>query len=189
MKAGILLYGPPASGKDTISAALTEQDPGLVQFQRLKIGPGRTHGYRLGTQAQLEQLEAEGLVLYRNDRYDSVYLVDRPGLEALFGQGRTPVIHLGQLAGIHALQSGYRAAWLTVRLDCSREVTAARSVARGDTDTSARLAAWDATSDDLRGHDPAIWDLHIRTDQHDPAESAETIRRTLASRERSVVQG
>ncbi|MFD0564440.1 hypothetical protein ACFQ2M_22355 [Kitasatospora saccharophila] len=51
MKTGIILYGPPASGKDTITAALIEQDPRLAQFARLKIGGGRSQGYRMGTPA------------------------------------------------------------------------------------------------------------------------------------------
>jgi len=183
MKTGILLYGPPASGKDTITAALTAQNPRLTQFQRLKIGPGRTQGYRLGTGAQLEQLEGSDQILYRNDRYDSIYLVDRPGLDAVYAESRIPVIHLGQVAGVLALQTGYPAAWLTVRLDCPREITATRSAARGDADTSARLAAWDATAADLQGHDPAMWDLLLRTDQQEPAEVATKTLQVLASRE------
>lgn len=179
MKTGIVLYGPPASGKDTITAALIEQDPRLAQFARLKIGEGRSQGYRMGTFEQLHQLEATGDIIYRNDRYESIYLVDRPGLDAVFAAGRIPIVHLGQIAGINALVTGYPAAWLPVRLDCPRAVTEQRSTLRGDTDTTARLAAWDATAADLRDNDLDAWGLYLRTDQQSPTESANAILKAL----------
>lgn len=179
MKTGILLYGPPASGKDTITAALTEQDPRLAQFTRLKIGEGRNQGYRMGTVDQLEQLTAAGDVIYRNDRYNNIYLIDRPGLDAVFADGQTPVVHLGQIAGIDALITGYPATWLTVQLFCPREVSGERSTMRGDTDTDARLAAWEATAADLQANPSTNWDLHLRTDQKPASESAQAILKTL----------
>jgi len=36
---GVLLYGPPAAGKDTVSAALIAVDARYVLFERLKVGP------------------------------------------------------------------------------------------------------------------------------------------------------
>lgn len=180
MKSGIILYGPPASGKDTITAALTEQDQRLVQFTRLKIGDGRRQGYRMGTVDQLDRLTAEGDVIYRNDRYNNIYLIDRPGLDAVFAAGQVPVVHLGQIAGISALTTGYPASWLTVQLLCPREVTEQRSVLRGDADTDARLAAWDATAADLRDNPDTAWDLHLRTDQKLAVDSAHAILKALA---------
>ncbi|MFF4344668.1 guanylate kinase [Kitasatospora sp. NPDC001540] len=179
MKTGIILYGPPASGKDTITAALIEQDPGLAQFARLKIGDGRSQGYRVGTPEQLHQLEASGGVIYRNDRYNNTYLIDRPGLDAVFAAGRTPIIHLGQIAGIGALTTGYPASWLTVQLSCPRHVTEQRSVLRGDTDTPARLAAWDATEADVLAHPSVGWGLRLRTDRQSIEESAHVIIEAL----------
>jgi guanylate kinase len=179
MKTGIILYGPPASGKDTITTALIEQDPQLIQFARLKIGEGRSQGYRMGTIEQLHQLEAAGDVIYRNYRYNSIYLLDRPGLDAVFAAGQIPIVHLGQIVGINALATGYPAAWLTVQLDCPREVTEYRSTLRGDTDTLARLTAWDATAADLRANPDVEWALHLRTDQQPVVESAQAIIKAL----------
>lgn len=179
MKTGIILYGPPASGKDTITAALTEQNPRLVQFTRLKIGGGRSQGYRMGTVDQLDQLAARGDVIYRNDRYNNIYLIDRPGFDAVFATGKTPIVHLGQIAGISALTTDYPATWLIIQLSCPRDVTGQRSTMRGDTDISARLAAWDATVADLQTNPSANWDLHLRTDQKPAAESAQAILKAL----------
>ncbi|MGV9303830.1 hypothetical protein ACWDLG_10705 [Nonomuraea sp. NPDC003727] len=35
---GIVLYGPPASGKDTVTAALRRLDPRFVLLPKLKVG-------------------------------------------------------------------------------------------------------------------------------------------------------
>ena len=177
---GVVLYGPPAAGKDTVTAALTQLSSRYAQFARLKVGVGRTAGYRMGSAEQLAALEEAGDVVYRNERYDAVYAVDRPGLDAAFEAG-VPVVHLGQVAGIRALLAGYPAAWSTVLLWCPREVTEARSIARGDADTTARLAAWDATEQDLAS-DPLAWDLTVDTTTTEPADTAQRIVQLLAVR-------
>lgn len=175
MKQGILLYGPPAAGKDTITAALTELDARYVPFTRLKIGNGKTDGYRMGTPEQLAGLEARGDVIYRNDRYDNIYVVDRPGLDQAMEGGRTPVVHLGQMAGMEQVTALFPAHWVRILLWCSKETTARRSPQRGDTDTAARLAAWDATQADFAAHPRVQWDLRVDTDATAPGEAAQRI--------------
>jgi guanylate kinase len=175
VRQGILLYGPPAAGKDTITAALTELDERYVLFTRLKIGTGKTKGYRMGTPEQLTALAARGDVIYRNDRYGNIYVVDRPGLDQAMAGGRTPVVHLGQMAGMEQVTALYPARWVRVLLWCSKETTARRSPQRGDTDTAARLAAWDATQADLAAHPRAQWELRVDTDATTPHETAQRI--------------
>ncbi|MGA5823540.1 HAD-IA family hydrolase [Kitasatospora sp. NPDC094028] len=179
-KRGVLLYGPPATGKDTITQALNRLDPTFRLFSRLKAGPGRSTGYRMATQEQLEELRRVGSVVYENARYDSTYVTDRPGLDDAFETG-VPVMHLGQVDGVRAVLSGYAAGWLTVLLWCPREVTEARSIGRGDADTPARLAAWDATQVDLKTNPDFRFDVVIRTDAISPEQAAEQIHRTLAA--------
>lgn len=175
MRQGILLYGPPAVGKDTITAALTALDARYVPFTRLKIGTGKTQGYRMGTPGQLAALEARGDVIYRNDRYGNIYVVDRPGLDQAMEGGRIAVVHLGQMTGMEQVTAFYPAQWARVLLWCSKETTALRSPQRGDTDTAARLAAWDATEADLAAHPRAQWELRVDTDATAPGEAAEGI--------------
>ncbi|MFH0243150.1 guanylate kinase [Streptomyces sp. HK10] len=175
MRQGILLYGPPAAGKDTVTAALTELDARYVPFTRLKIGSGKTRGYRMGTPEQLTDLEARGDVIYRNDRYGNIYVVDRPGLDQAMEGGRTPVVHLGQMVGMERVTALFPAHWVRVLLWCSKETTARRSSQRGDTDTAARLAAWDATRTDLAAHPRARWDLRVDTDTTAPREAVQRI--------------
>lgn len=181
IKQGVVLYGPPASGKDTVTRALAALDGRYALFARLKVGSGKRVGYRMGTEQQLQDLEAAGDVVYANARYGNTYIIDRPGLDDAFAAG-VPVVHLGQVAGIHALSSGYRAAWVKVLLWCPREVTAQRSESRGDSDTAARLAAWEATREDLDAHPAPVWDLTVDTTAASPQETARLIDQLLAQR-------
>ncbi|MFJ3594576.1 guanylate kinase [Streptomyces sp. NPDC090231] len=178
---GIVLYGPPAAGKDTVTAALAKLDRYYAQFTRLKVGSGKTDGYRMGTPQQLEELEAVGDVLYRNERYGNVYVIDRPGVRAAFEAG-VPVVHLGQVAGIEALVNCYPADWLTVQLWCPELVTKERSQDRGDSDTAKRLAVWEETQADLAAHSSFEFDLVLRTDVTQPPQAAQLIRQALARR-------
>ncbi|MFI9080967.1 guanylate kinase [Streptomyces sioyaensis] len=180
-KQGVVLYGPPAAGKDTVTGALSALSPRYAQFTRLKVGTGKSAGYRMGTAEQLRELEAAGDVVYANARYGNTYAIDRPGLDAAFAAG-VPVVHLGQVDGIRALVDGYPADWTVVLLWCPREVSEQRSVGRGDSDTTARLAAWDATREDLDAHPDMAWDLSVDTTAASPQDAARLIDQLLVQR-------
>ncbi|MFF2352459.1 guanylate kinase [Kitasatospora sp. NPDC058115] len=178
---GLILYGPPAAGKDTVTRALQDISPEYRLFSRLKVGSGKSVGYRMGTAEQLAELRTDGDVVYENSRYGNVYAIDRPGLGEAFEDG-IPVVHLGQIDGIDALVKGYPAAWSTVLLWCTREETAVRSAGRGDADTGARLAAWDATRADVDAHPGQRWDLTVDTGSTGPAEAARLIDELVSTR-------
>ncbi|MFE7805891.1 guanylate kinase [Streptomyces sp. NPDC057430] len=180
---GIILYGPPAAGKDTVTAALTRLG-GYAQFTRLKVGSGKTDGYRMAGAEQLRELEAADDVIYRNERYGNVYVIDRPGLQDAFTAG-VPVVHLGQVAGVQDLLAGYPAGWLTVLLWCPKSVTEARSYGRGDADTAKRLTVWDETRNDLVANSDFRFDLVVHTDTVGPDETARLIDQALAARAES----
>jgi guanylate kinase len=171
---GIALYGPPASGKDTVTQALTALDARYVHFRRLKVGGGRTDGYRVCTDERLDDLRDQGLIVYENVRYESRYAIDRPALDALLARGLIPVVHLGQLAGVHALVR-YPAIWLPALLHCRRTTAAQRAQRRGSSDITARLEAWDDTERELADAQPDDFALRVDTDQTSPAQAAQTI--------------
>ncbi|MGE6955015.1 hypothetical protein [Staphylococcus capitis] len=145
MRLGVILYGPPAAGKDTVTAALATLDAKYRPFPRLKLGGGRTFGYRIASDAQIAELRNRDQIIWENSRYDAAYFVDRAFLWSELNSG-VPVLHLGQSAAIKAVRGAFNeVVWLCVYLWCPREVAASRIVARGTGDTEARLAAWDAT--------------------------------------------
>lgn len=179
------MYGPPAAGKDTVTTALTQLRPQYGQFARLKVGSGKSTGYRMGTAEQLRELEAADGVVYANSRYGNTYVLDRPGLDAAFAAG-VPVVHLGQVDGIRALIDGYPADWSLVLLWCPRQATAERSAGRGDSDTLARVAAWEATREDMDSHPGMVWDLTVDTTTTPPEEAARLIDRLVAGSSRAA---
>jgi len=162
---GVILYGPPASGKDTTTAELSLLDPRFKLFERLKAGSGRTAGYRITTGQRMAELSERGDLLYSNARYGALYGVDRGGLDAMVAAGRIPVLHLGQVAGVAALLE-YPVSWTTVLLWCSRETARVRCERRGDSDVSARLAVWDETLADLLAVDGSTWSMIVDTADH-----------------------
>ena len=181
LASGIALYGAPASGKDTVTRALTTLDARYVHFQRLKAGRGRADGYRVCTNEQIDDLCDQGLIVYENARYDSRYAIDRPALDALLARNLIPVVHLGQLAGVHALKR-HPALWLPVLLYCERATAALQAQQRGSVDIEARLQAWDETARDLTHAGPDDFVLRIDTDRTSPADAARLIDAQLRPR-------
>ncbi|MCT6735439.1 ATP-binding protein [Rhodococcus qingshengii] len=142
----LLLYGPPGSGKDTITAALTRLNPAYQLAERLKAGPGRTHGYRMTTIETIDALTARGDVLWRNDRYSSTYATDRPHLDQMLADHQIPVLHLGQADAIPAVTTAAPdISWTVVELWCPRDIMIERVTARGTGDVDERIAAYDQT--------------------------------------------
>jgi guanylate kinase len=146
VKLGILFYGPPAAGKDTITEMLIGRDPRYRLFRRLKVGAGRTTGYRMTTQQEVAELQESGDILWENRRYNARYFVDRTHLARELSCG-WPILHLGQPDAIAAIKSAFpEVDWLTVYLWCPREVAEQRAAARGTGDLTERMEAWDATA-------------------------------------------
>lgn len=174
MKAGVLLYGPPAVGKDTITRELAQIGP-FAHFHRLKCGPGRTAGYRMISPTDLDQIPGTDRI-YVNQRYGATYVVDRPGLVELWTAGLTPVIHLGQPDAVTATTSGApEARWFVVDLQCPIPVLAARIKARATGDDAARLQA--ARSTPRLAHP----DLAVDTNSTRPEQAARLIEERLNS--------
>jgi guanylate kinase len=178
---GLILYGPPAVGKDSITAALTRLDPRYELLRRLKVGSGRHDGYEVCSADELERMAEAGEVLYRNSRYGNEYAVGLPSLWAAVGRDVVPVAHLGQLAGITALRRYPLIRWHTVLLWCAEDVTVCRSEHRGDPDVRHRLAAWQETRADLARQPSFAFDLVVRTDVRPVERSAVLVHRSVDS--------
>lgn len=177
---GVILFGPPASGKDTITAELTRHDDRFALLTKLKAGTGRAAGYRLISHEDLTALRVAGRLVVETHRYGNRYAIDRSDLNTLTQAGRIPIVHMGNTADLQQLRSTVPLKWTTVLLWIPREVCAERSRQRGDSNRSARLEAWEEMAAGLwtSGQAPAF-DLTVRTDQAEPAEVARQVIETL----------
>lgn len=170
---GIVLYGPPASGKSTITAALCGLDPRFALVRKLKAGNRRGTEYDFVSHEELERLRAAGRLMLETRRYNSTYAIDRCHISGLIAAGHVPIVHLGNTADVRRLTE--TEPWLTILLWISREVCEQRSEQRGDRDTPQRLEAWDETLADLRAHTSPPFHHRFYTDLTTPAEIAERI--------------
>ncbi|MEU0313920.1 hypothetical protein [Nocardioides sp. NPDC006273] len=173
MRRGVILYGPPAAGKDTIDAALRQVSREYAHFERLKVGPGRTVGYRLADAGALQALRERGAIVWENQRYGATYVVDEPGLLDALRRG-VPIIHLGQPEAVDAVQ-GIEApvSWTVVELSCPEPIALERLRARGSHDLDERLDAWRETPG------LASADVRIDTSEIAPDEAARQIDRVV----------
>ncbi|MBG0826806.1 guanylate kinase [Planomonospora sp. ID67723] len=132
---GIVLYGPPASGKDTLTTALAHADSRFVRLPKLKVGTGRPDGYEFVSAEHLATLRDAGRLLAETHRYGNVYAVDRQAIEDHHAAGHVPIVHMGNIPDLRKLIGREPDSWLRVLLWVPREVTAQRSADRGDADT------------------------------------------------------
>ncbi|MGW0589032.1 guanylate kinase [Streptosporangium sp. NPDC002607] len=163
---GVVIYGPPASGKDTITAALTRLDARFTLLPKLKVGTGRADGYEFISAEHLDKLRQAGRLIAETRRYGNVYAIDRQSIEDRHAAGYVPVVHMGNLDDLRRLIGRTPDSWLRVLLWVPREVTEQRSRSRGDVDTPKRLTAWDETLTDLEtSTDAGFFHLRLHTDR------------------------
>ncbi len=173
----VILYGPPAAGKDTVTKALTRLDESYRLHQCLKVGAGRTTGYRMTTLSHVNALRSAGSTVWETRRYDALYVVDRASLIDMLAVC-IPVLHLGQVEAVKAVTTALPPAmqWVAVWLWCPRDVALGRIAERGTGDTAARLRAWDETTPLPEA------DISINTADAHPADAAATIHRRVQDR-------
>ncbi|WP_130407066.1 kinase [Micromonospora violae] len=172
MRKGLILYGAPATGKDTITAELVHREPCFEHFKRLKFGSGRSAGYRMIDHGQAQILrQSPEMILWENSRYGSTYFVDRPGLERVWDLGRVPVVHLGQVEAVEAIarDSASGAIWTVVELHCQPAILYDRIRSRQTGDDVQRFAAVAHTNR------LPVADIRIDTGSVPVAEAAEKI--------------
>ncbi|MGI5273342.1 hypothetical protein ACQEUU_29635 [Nonomuraea sp. CA-218870] len=111
---GVVLYGPPASGKSATTVALGEVDPRFALVRKLKVGNRRGTEYEFVSAEELTQLRAAGRLLIETHRYGNNYAIDRHHIDRLTAAGQVPIVHLDNIADIRRLIQS--APWLVVLL-------------------------------------------------------------------------
>ncbi|MEU4780812.1 kinase [Micromonospora sp. NPDC023633] len=171
MKRGVVLYGPPAAGKDTVTRYLGVLDQRYVLFPCLGAGPDRTNGHRTATPTEIEELRRRGEIVWESRRHGATHVIDRPELAARLAE-HVPVVHLRQAEGIDAVTGAFPdARWLVAFLWCPREIAEVRVRQRGTGDTE----GWDEVP--IIGHA----DLTINTLLTDPEDAARQIDSRVAA--------
>jgi guanylate kinase len=177
---GVVLFGPPTSGKSTTTTALHRLDARFRLLRKLKVGTGHAEEYHLITPAQLDELRQAGRTLTENHRYGNTYAIDRAEVEQMSQAGLIPVAHIGNIADLRRLVG--RDPWLRVLLWVPREVCRERSRHRGDVDTAQRLTAWDETLTDLEANtDDGFFHLRLHTERINPDQAARHIADAFAA--------
>ncbi|RBQ21366.1 guanylate kinase [Spongiactinospora rosea] len=177
MKAtGIILCGPPASGKSTITRALHDLDPRFVPVRNLVVGPHPADDHDQVTDEQVERLRRAGRIISDIRREGGRYAIDRHPIEHMTQAGLVPVIHVCGRPDVRRLSA--LGEWVRVLLWAPREVCHERLRRRdgcgtgGPVGTSAGpdvLDALQATADDPLFH------LRIATDETSPDRAAREI--------------
>ncbi|GAA1506456.1 hypothetical protein GCM10009677_43690 [Sphaerisporangium rubeum] len=177
---GVVLYGPPTSGKSTTTTALHHIDPRFHLLRKLKVGTGRAEEYHLVTAARLNELRQAGRTIAETHRYGNTYAIDRAEIDTMTAAGHIPVAHIGNIPDLRHLVG--RDPWLRVLLWVPRQVCEQRSRHRGDADTAARLTAWDETLADLQAHtDDGFFHLRLHTDRISPKQAAGEIAQAFSA--------
>lgn len=169
----LVLYGPPAAGKDTITRELHRLDPRYELYRPLRSGEESPRYRHLSAESG-----GEAVVLHKQGRYGRRYVFDRQGINALHETGRIPVVHLSQVVGVDAIRHAYPAT-VSALIWCSLAECRRRLAARGDTDAEARIVAWRETADDLAAHRNARFTLTVDTDATGPDAAAVLLRASV----------
>jgi guanylate kinase len=139
----VVLFGGPATGKDTVSRVLSARGLGFEHFTKLKVGPGNRRGYFVISQEQLEELRKAKRILSEVTRYGAVYAIDCQRLAECLAQGKTPLVHTADLTEVVKLHSGGA---MIVVMECSRETARYRLEQRDCNALDERLSVWDSVA-------------------------------------------
>ncbi|WP_232660556.1 hypothetical protein [Pseudonocardia sp. TRM90224] len=176
---GILLAGPPASGKRTVTFALTSLRRSYAPFPALTVGSDTRVAAERTTQRHLDELKAWAQVFHEFTSDGARYVYDRERLNRIREQGRIPVACVDDIDVLRAFE---REAddWLQVLLWCPREEAERRLAATGVAPDRAAVRRWDRSEKGLLG-DVRRFTVSIRTDRLNAVQVAQLVHHAAQS--------
>jgi guanylate kinase len=143
---GVILHGPPASGKSTVTRELISLKSGFRNFKTIKVTTDSSFGdYEFLTPIEFNRVENENRIVWQIHRYDAIYAIDRLRLaDDLLCS--VPIVQVGQAGAVGAVVKEFSdTTWVTVDLRCDRQSARARLVARNPREVELRISVWDKT--------------------------------------------
>ncbi len=178
-RGGILLAGPPASGKRTVALALSSLRRGYAHVSALTTATQPVLSAVPTSQRYLDDLSSWAQLFYEFRVEGARYVYDRERLDRLRGQGRLPVVCVEDIDALSAFEreSGD---WLPVLVWCPREhardrLTLRRAISeRSAIITRSWTRRWDQSFKELY-QDGQRFTMTLRTDRSDAVEIARIV--------------
>ena len=144
----LLISGTPASGKDAIFEFLASNYINYSQFKKHKAGAGgkADASYIHISEADFQVKSGLNEFIQSHSRYGRHYGVSRQEIETLWGDGKTPIIHIGSYKNIQPFMDIKDVSIFSVLLLTSRLETLNRLEERhqnNQEEIKSRLAAYD----------------------------------------------
>lgn len=117
---GILLAGPPASGKRTVAFSLTSLRRGYAHVPALAVSPHWSVDAEQAGRRHLDELRSWAQIFYDVTLDGVQYFYDRERLVRLREQGRVPIVCVEDARALSAFEAESEA-WLAVMVWCPRE--------------------------------------------------------------------
>jgi hypothetical protein len=176
---GIVLAGPPASGKRTTTFALTSLRRSYAPFPALTVARQPSIHAEQTTRQHLDELRAWAQIFHEFTVEGTSYAFDRERLSKLREQGRIPVACVDDADALQAFEHE-SSDWLQILLWCPREAAERRLTsgwpAREEHEAPGRpsMRRWDRSSKGLQ-RDTRRFTLTIRSDRLDAVQVAQIV--------------
>lgn len=132
---GLVLYGPPASGKSTLAKAIVDLGQGHFLYRLLRSEADNIN-YRPFTQSTT--------TVWESTKYGRRYGIDLEGFHNGLTEGLIPIVQLGEPEALEALRA-MEINWTVLYLWCPRSIAEERINKRDSGEAESRMAAWDRT--------------------------------------------
>ncbi|MEH7224457.1 hypothetical protein V7112_11680 [Bacillus sp. JJ1566] len=107
----ILVCGPPASGKDTLTARLSKIDNRFWHFQKHRGIDGVIPNNQASSQyiniprSKFEEMIMRNEFIQYHQRYDRYYGISQKVLKDNINNGKIPIIHVGRIENLYELEN------------------------------------------------------------------------------------